>query len=56
MPIFDQLLDKAKTKAPTRSLVRIQDVEVAVVFLARGAARVITSESFYIEIQYHVID
>ena len=31
---FDELLDKAKAKAPARSLVSIDDVEVATAFLA----------------------
>src|SRR6201993_4129540 len=34
IPEFDQLLDKARAKAPARSLVSIDDVGVATAFLA----------------------
>jgi enoyl-[acyl-carrier-protein] reductase (NADH) len=39
IPEFDELLDKAKSKAPTRSLVSIDDVGAATAFLAHDAAR-----------------
>ena len=45
IPEFDALLDKAKTKAPARQLVRIDDVGVATAFLAHDAARLITGET-----------
>ena len=45
IPEFDQLLDKAKAKAPARSLVSIDDVGVATAFLAHDAARLITGET-----------
>ena len=38
IPEFDALLDKAKAKAPARSLVSIVDVGVATAFLAHDAA------------------
>ena len=44
IPEFDALLDKAKAKAPARSLVSIDDVGVATAFLAHDAARLITGE------------
>jgi enoyl-[acyl-carrier protein] reductase I len=56
IPEFDKLLDKAKAKAPARSLVSIDDVGVAVAFLAHDAARLITGETLYIDGGYHIID
>jgi len=53
---FDDLLDKARTKAPARSLVSIDDVGVATAFLAHDAARLITGETLYIDGGYHIID
>mgnify|MGYP003704887681 CR=1 FL=1 len=48
--------DKAKAKAPTRSLVSIEDVGVTTAFLAHDAARLITGETLYIDGGYHIID
>jgi enoyl-[acyl-carrier protein] reductase I len=56
IPEFDQLLDKAKAKAPARSLVSIDDVGAATAFLAHDAARLITGETLYIDGGYHIID
>jgi enoyl-[acyl-carrier protein] reductase I len=56
IPEFDELLDKAKEHAPTRSLVTIDDVGVATAFLAHDAARLITGETLYIDGGYHIID
>jgi enoyl-[acyl-carrier protein] reductase I len=56
IPEFDALLDKAKAKAPARSLVSIEDVGVATAFLAHDAARLITGETLYIDGGYHIID
>lgn len=56
IPEFDALLDKAKAKAPARSLVSIDDVGVAVAFLAHDAARLITGETLYVDGGYHIID
>jgi enoyl-[acyl-carrier protein] reductase I len=53
---FDALLDKAKAKAPARSLVSIEDVGAATAFLAHDAARLITGETLYIDGGYHIID
>jgi enoyl-[acyl-carrier protein] reductase I len=53
---FDALLEKAKAKAPARSLVSIDDVGVATAFLAHDAARLITGETLYIDGGYHLID
>ena len=56
IPEFDALLDKARTKAPTRSLVSIDDVGAATAFLAHDAAQLITGETLYIDGGYHIID
>jgi len=56
IPEFDALLDKAKAKAPTRSLVTIDDVGVATAFLAHDAARLITGETLYVDGGYHIMD
>jgi enoyl-[acyl-carrier protein] reductase I len=53
---FDALLDKAKVKAPARSLVTIDDVGVATAFLAHDAARLITGETLYVDGGYHIMD
>lgn len=53
---FDALLSKAESKAPTRSLVSIDDVGVAVAFLATDAAKLITGDTLYIDGGYHIID
>ncbi len=55
IPEFDTLLDKARAKAPTRSLVSIDDVGLATAFLAHDAARLITGETLYIDGGYHIL-
>ena len=54
--LCDELLDKAKAKAPARSLISIDDVGVATAFLAHDAARLITGETLYIDGGYHIMD
>jgi len=56
IPEFDALLDKARMRAPTRSLVSIDDVGVTTAFLAHDAARLITGDTLYIDGGYHIID
>jgi len=56
IPEFDELLEKAKGKAPARSLVSIDDVGAATAFLAHDAARLITGETLYVDGGYHIID
>ena len=56
IPEFDALLDKARAKAPTKSLVSIDDVGAATAFLAHDAAKLITGETLYIDGGYHIID
>jgi enoyl-[acyl-carrier protein] reductase I len=53
---FDELLHKAQSKAPTRSLVSIDDVGVAVAFLGMDGAKLITGETLYIDGGYHIMD
>jgi enoyl-[acyl-carrier protein] reductase I len=53
---FDKLLKKAQAKAPSRSLVSIDDVGVAVAFLAMNGAKLITGETLYVDGGYHIID
>jgi enoyl-[acyl-carrier protein] reductase I len=56
IPEFDKLLDKARSKAPARSLVSIDDVGVATAFLAHDAAKLITGDTIYIDGGYHIAD
>ncbi len=56
IPEFDTLLDKAKAKAPARSLVSIDDVGAATAFLAHDAARLMTGETLYVDAGYHIMD
>jgi enoyl-[acyl-carrier protein] reductase I len=56
IPEFDEMLEKAKAKAPARSLVSIDDVGAATAFLAHDAARLLTGETLYVDGGYHIID
>jgi enoyl-[acyl-carrier protein] reductase I len=56
IPEFDELMDKAQTKAPARSLVSIDDVGAATAFLALDGAKLITGGVMYIDGGYHIID
>lgn len=56
IPEFDELLEKARTKAPARSLVSIEDVGIATAFLALDAAKLITGDTIFIDGGYHIID
>lgn len=56
IPEFDELLAKAKAKAPARELVSIDDVGVATAFLAHDAARLMTGQVLYIDGGYNIID
>jgi len=53
---FDDLLEQAQTKAPTRSLVTIDDVGEATAWLATDGARRITGQTLYIDGGYSIID
>ncbi len=52
---FDALLDQAAARAPTRSLVTIEDVGFATAGLATDAARLITGDTIYIDGGYHIM-
>jgi enoyl-[acyl-carrier protein] reductase I len=56
IPEFDALLEKAEGKAPTRKLVTIEDVGLAVAFLAHQAAKAITGDTLYVDGGYHIMD
>jgi len=56
IPEFDELLDKAQSKAPARSLVGIDDVGIATAFLALDSAKLITGGTLYVDGGYHIID
>jgi enoyl-[acyl-carrier protein] reductase I len=56
IPDFDELMDKAQSKAPSRSLVSIDDVGNATAFLALDGAKLITGDVLYIDGGYHIID
>ena len=56
IPEFDELMDKAQSKAPARSLVSIDDVGKATAFLALDGAKLITGDVMYIDGGYHIID
>jgi len=56
IPEFDALLEKAQGKAPSRSLVDIDDVGMACAFLAHDAARLMTGQVLYIDGGYNIID
>jgi enoyl-[acyl-carrier protein] reductase I len=53
---FDAIMEQAQSKAPTRSLVSIDDVGIAVAYLATDAAKLITGEVLYIDGGYHIMD
>jgi len=52
---FDHLLDEAAARAPSRSLVTIEDVGFATAALATDAARLITGDTIYIDGGYHIM-
>ena len=56
IPEFDELMDKAQSKAPARSLVSIDDVGAATAFLALDGAKLITGGVMYVDGGYHIID
>ncbi len=56
IPEFDELLAKAASKAPRRSLVSIDDVGKATAFLALDGARLITGDTIYVDGGYHIMD
>jgi enoyl-[acyl-carrier protein] reductase I len=53
---FDDLLARAQSKSPARHLASIDDVGMAVAYLATDAAKLITGETLYIDGGYHIMD
>ena len=47
---------RRRRRLPLHRLVSIEDVGIAVAFLAMDGAKLITGETFYIDGGYHVID
>jgi enoyl-[acyl-carrier protein] reductase I len=56
IPEFDELLTKAKSTAPARALVSIDDVGIATAFPALDGARLMTGDTIYVDAGYHIID
>ena len=52
IPEFDELMEKAQSKAPARSLVSIDDVGRATAFLALDGAKL----TLYVDGGYRIID
>ncbi len=52
---FDELMEKAAARAPSRMLVSIEDVGMATAFLATDYAKLITGDTMYIDGGYHVV-
>ncbi len=52
---FDELMETAAQRAPSRMLVTIEDVGMATAFLASDYAKLITGETMYIDGGYHIV-
>ena len=52
---FDELMEDAARRAPSRMLVTIEDVGMATAFLATDYARRITGDTMYIDGGYHIV-
>ena len=52
---FDELMEKAASRAPSRMLVSIEDVGMATAFLATDYAKLMTGDTMYIDGGYHVV-
>ncbi len=52
---FDELMEKAAARAPSRVLVTIEDVGMATAFLASDYAKLITGDTIYVDGGYHVV-
>ncbi len=53
---FDELLERAAAKAPSRCLASIEDVGLATAYLATDAAKLITGQTLFIDGGYHIVD
>ena len=52
---FDELMEDAAERSPSRMLVSIEDVGMATAFLASDYAKLITGETMYIDGGYHIV-
>jgi enoyl-[acyl-carrier protein] reductase I len=52
---FDELMEIAAQRAPSRALVTIEDVGMATAFLATDYAKLITGDTMYIDGGYHIV-
>lgn len=52
---FDELMERAAERAPSRMLVTIEDVGMATAFLASDYAKLITGDTMYVDGGYHVV-
>jgi enoyl-[acyl-carrier protein] reductase I len=52
---FDELMENAASRAPSRALVSIEDVGMATAFLATDYAKLITGDTIYVDGGYHVV-
>ncbi len=52
---FDELMEEAAERAPSRMLVTIEDVGMGTAFLASDYARLITGDTMYIDGGYHIV-
>ena len=52
---FDELMEHAAARAPSRALVTIEDVGMATAFLATDFAKLITGDTMYVDGGYHVV-
>jgi enoyl-[acyl-carrier protein] reductase I len=52
---FDELMEQAAKRAPSRALVSIEDVGMATAFLASDFARLITGDTMYVDGGYHIV-
>ncbi|MGZ8410813.1 MAG: enoyl-ACP reductase FabI, partial [Hyphomicrobium sp.] len=52
---FDELMEKAASRAPSQMLVSIEDVGMATAFLASDYAKLVTGDTIYVDGGYHVV-
>jgi Enoyl-[acyl-carrier-protein] reductase (NADH) len=52
---FDELMERATSRAPARRLVTIEDAGLATAVLATDHAKLITGETVYVDGGYHIL-
>lgn len=52
---FDELLERAASRAPTHHLVTIDDVRAVAACLVSDAARAMTGNTAYVDGGYHIV-